>query len=304
MVLTQTRMDDNVLFLRRELEQILPRVFETIYTDIIYQNLIPVTNEVSPGADSYTYRIMNSVTKFKLISDKADDLPRSDVSRREVTLPIRMIGGSMAYSIDEIQKAQYANVPLQQMRANAMRRGYEEQVQRLSFWGDSTTGLTGFFNNGQVNKLVASSWINSGTSSDDMLSILNYAVTYITDQTNMVEQPDTLLVPYSVYRTISTTPRSTVSDTTVLSYFLNTNPFITSVQPVIHLDANKSLGNLSKDRIVAYRRSPDKLQLHIPQPLTVIEPQRRGLEYVINGYGKVGGAALYYPASVCYMDAP
>lgn len=304
MVLTQTRMDDNVLFLRRELEQILPRVFETIYTDIIYQNLIPVTNEVSPGADSYTYRIMNSVTKFKLISDKADDLPRSDVSRREVTLPIRMIGGSMAYSIDEIQKAQYANIPLQQMRANAMRRGYEEQTQRLAFWGDSATGLVGFFNNGQVNKLVPSTWITSGTSVDDMLSILNYIVTYITDSTNMVEQPDTLLVPYSVYRIISTTPRSVNSDTTVLSYFLGTNPWITSVQPIIHLDAAKSFGNLSKDRIIAYKRSPDKLQLHIPQPLTVMEPQLRGLEYVINGYGKVGGAALYYPASVCYMDAP
>lgn len=300
----QTRMDDNVLFLKRELEQILPRVFETVYTDIIYQNLIPVTNEVSPGADSYTYRIMNSIAKFKLIGDKADDLPRADVSRREVTLPIRMIGGSMAYSIDEIQKAQYANIPLQQMRANAMRRGYEEQVQRLAFWGDSTTGLVGFFNNGQVPKLVPSDWIDDGATSDDILTILNYVVTYITDTTNMVEQPDTLLVPYSVYRTISTRPRSSNSDTTLLKFFLDTNPFITSVQPVIHLDASNSNSNLSKDRIIAYRRSPDKLQLHIPQPLQVMEPQLRGLEYVVNGYGKVGGAALYYPNSICYMDAP
>lgn len=299
----QTRMDDNVLFLKRELEQILPRIFETIYTDIVYQNLIPVTNEVSPGADSYTYRIMNSVAKFKLISDKADDLPRADVSRKEVTLPIRMIGGSMAYSIDEIQKAQYANIPLQQMRASAMRRGYEEQVQRLAFWGDSASGLAGFFNNSQVNKLVPSTWITTSTSADDMLNILNYIVTYITDTTNMVEQPDTLLVPYSVFRLISNTPRSSTSDTTVLKYFLGTNPFITSVQPVIHLDASKSGGNLTQDRIIAYRRSPDKLQLHIPQPLQVMEPQLRGLEYVVNGYGKVGGAALYYPASVCYMDA-
>jgi hypothetical protein len=303
MVFAQNRLDNdtNVFFLKRELEYILPQVFETKYADIVYQDLIPVSNEVSPGADSYTYRILDGTSVWKMIQDRADNLPRADVSRREVTMPIRMIGGSMAYTIDELEKANYANQPLQSLRADRMRRGYEEKVQQLAFWGDTRTNLAGFFNNVQVPILEPDTWFDSCTP-DEMIQLLNYVCTYITDTTNMVEQPDSMLLPYPVYRIVSTTPRSGISDTTVLKFFLDTSPFIKNVQPVIYLETGKSSGNLTADRIIAYRRDPSKLQLHIPQPLTVLAPELRGLEYVVNGYGKVGGAALYYPGSLCYMQ--
>jgi hypothetical protein len=105
-----------------------------------------------------------------------------------------------------------------------------------------------------------------------------------------------------VYRRISTTPRSSTSDTTVMEFFLRTNPMITAIEPINELEAAKSSGNLSKDRIIVYKRDPEKLQLHIPQPLEFFPPERRGLEYSVAAHARIGGLALYYPKSMLVMD--
>ena len=68
------------LFLSRQLEFIRPQIFETKYADIKYPTILPVTSEAGPGAQTYTYRVMNATGEFKLIADAADDLPRADVA--------------------------------------------------------------------------------------------------------------------------------------------------------------------------------------------------------------------------------
>ena len=117
---------------------------------------------------------------------------------------------------------------------------------------------------------------------------------------NQKETPNTMLVPYDVYRIISTTARSTTSDTTVMEFFLRTNPFIRSIEPINELAASKSV--LAKDRIICYDRSPEKLQLHIPQTLEFLPPVRTGLEFTVASHARIGGTAVYYPKSVLYVE--
>jgi hypothetical protein len=88
------RMDEAGLFLERQLEFIRPQVFEVTYADIKYPTLLPVTSEAGPGAQTFTYRIMDSTGEFKLIADAADDLPRADISQVEKSINIRSFGGS------------------------------------------------------------------------------------------------------------------------------------------------------------------------------------------------------------------
>jgi hypothetical protein len=114
--------------------------------------------------------------------------------------------------------------------------------------------------------------------------------------------PNTMLVPYNVYRIISTTPRSSTSDTTVMEFFLRTNPMITAIEPINELEASKSGNALSKDRIITYDRSPDKLQLHVPQPLEFLPPLRQSLEFSVAAHARIGGLALYYPKSAIVLE--
>lgn len=304
--MSEFRMDEAGLFLERQLEYIRPQIFETEYADIKYPTILPVTSEAGPGAQTFTYRIMDATGQFKVISDAADDLPRSDVTQTEKSINIRSIGGSFGYTVQELRAAQMANVALEQRRAAAVRRAYEEKVEEIAMFGDSAVSLAGFFNNSTVDVVAADKWFTgataTGTTAQDMLELLNYGVTAIINGSNMKEQPDTILMAWEDYNKISTTRNSDSSDVTVLEYFLRTNPFIRNVEPINQLDADKSA--LNKNRMVFYRRDPGKVQLHIPQPLELFPPQQRGLEFIVPAHARVGGVALYYPKSVLYLQAP
>lgn len=301
---SEIRNDTVGIFLARELETILARAFEVEYADIKYSTVIPVSSEVGTGADSFTYRVFDKQGSMKVIGDKAQDLPRADVLRKEVTHPVRSLGASFAYTVQETRAA--AMVPgmnLEQRRANAVRRAYEEKVQEIAYFGDAPSGMKGFFNNNQVDKLVPDKWFDTaGVTSDELIALLNEPATRLVQNSNMKEMPNTMLVPYNVYRIISTTPRSSTSDTTVMEFFLRTNPMITAIEPINELEASKSGGALSKDRIITYDRSPDKLQLHVPQPLEFLPPLRQSLEFSVAAHARIGGLALYYPKSAIVLE--
>jgi hypothetical protein len=295
------RMDEAGLFLERQLEFIRPQVFEVQYADIKYPTILPVTSEAGPGAQTFTYRIMDATGEFKVISDAADDLPRADISQTEKSINIRSIGGSFGYTVQELRAAQMANIALEQRRASAVRRAYEEKVEDIAMFGEASVGLAGFFNNSTVDLVVADKWFtDSGTTAQEMLELLNYGVTAIVNGSKMKEEPDTILMPYEDYNKVSTTRNSDSSDVTVLEYFLRTNPYIRNVEPINQLDADNSV--LDKNRMVVYKRDPQKVQLHLPQPLELFPPQQRGLEFIVPAQARVGGVALYYPKSVIYVQ--
>jgi hypothetical protein len=295
------RMDEAGLFLERQLEFIRPQIFEVAYADIKYSTILPVTSEAGQGAQTFTYRIMDSTGEFKLIADAADDLPRADISQVEKSINIRSFGGSFGYTVQELRAAQMANIALEQRRAQAVRRAYEEKVEDVALFGESSVGLAGFFNNSTVDVVTADKWFTSGTTAQEMLELLNYGVTGIINASQMKEQPDTILMAWNDYREISTRRNSDSSDVTVLEYFLRTNPYINNIEPINQLDKTKS--GLSTNRMVVYKRDPGKVQLHIPQPLELFPPQQRGLEFIVPAHARVGGVALYYPKSAIYVQA-
>ena len=301
--MSEFRLDDAGLFLDRQLEYIRPQIFEVEYADIKYSTILPVTAEAGPGSQQFTYRIMDATGDFKLISDAADDLPRADVSQTEKSINIRSFGGSFGYTVQELRAAQMANVALEQRRAAAVRRAYEEKVESVAMFGEGSVNLAGFFNNATVDVISANKWFStSSVTAQEMLEILNQGVSAIISGSNMKEQPDTILMPYEDYNTVSTTRNSDSSDVTVLEYFLRTNPYIRNVEPINQLAAANS--SLAKNRLVVYKRDPQKVQLHIPQPLELFPPQQRGLEFIVPAHARVGGVALYYPKSVKYVQAP
>jgi len=300
--MSEFRMDDAGLFLERQLEYIRPQVFEVQYADIKYPTILPVTSEAGPGSQVFTYRIMDSTGEFKLIADAADDLPRADISQTEKSINIRSFGGSFGYTVQELRAAQMANIALEQRRAAAVRRAYEEKVEDVAMFGEGSVGLAGFFNNATVDVVAADKWFtDSGTTAQEMLELLNYGVSAIINASQMKEQPDTILMAYEDYNKVSTTRNSDSSDVTVLEYFLRTNPYIRNVEPINQLDAANSV--LNTNRMVVYKRDPEKVQLHIPQPLELFPPQQRGLEFIVPAHARVGGVALYYPKSVIYVQA-
>lgn len=298
---TSYRADNDAIFLEKELRTIESKVFEKQYADITYQNLLPVdTATVDAADDTYVYRVMDRVGKFKVIQDRASDLPRVDITRKEITNKVVSIGASYGYTIKEVLAARRENIPLETGRVAAVRRAYEEKVQDVAYLGDSSVGMTGFFNSPDVNSLnISGAWFSPTATADDMLAILNSAVRYMVKNSNMVERPNTMLLAYEDHAILNETPRSSTSDTTVLEYFLRNDQYISSIIPMNELDGMAGSG---KNRMVLYNRNPEKLKLHIPQVLQSLPPQRFKLEYEVACHARVMGTTIYYPKSVLYVN--
>lgn len=295
---------DGAFFFQRQLELIKARSYDVRYAELKARMLFPVSNEGGPGITSITYRTYDMAGAAKIINAYADDLPRADVAGKETTIPVRSVGISYGYNLDEIQASQLTGAALDQRRANAARRSNEQVVNDVAFFGDAESGLPGLFSNPNiptgavVNPGSGTEWVNK--TPDEILFDVNDLFADIFETTKMVEQGNTLLLPPNQWSYIMSTPRSSNSDTTIAQYLVQNSPYLNSMEDIIPVNECAAANNplLSTDAMVAYDRSPDKLQLEIPVELEMLPVQQKNLEFVVPGRSRLGGLNIYYPLSL------
>lgn len=299
-----TNLDaDGSVFFQRQLELIKSRSYDVQYPELPARTLFPVNNEGGFGITSITYRTYDQRATAKIINGYANDLPRADIGGKETTIPVKELGIAYAYTVKEIASSQITGVGLDQRRANAARRGVEEAINKIAFYGDAESGLPGFFSNAAIPVVTVVNgaggqpeWVNK--TADEILFDMNDLFADIFENTKMVERGNTLMLPPAQWSLINSTPRSANSDTTILNYFVGNSPYVMSVADVIPVNELVGAGTAGVDIMVAYNRNPDKLQLEIPGELQFLAPQEKGLEIEIPGWSSIGGVNIYYPLSV------
>lgn len=312
------RFDSNEsAFLSRQLDFIKEKTYDIKYAELKCRKLIPINTSVDPGAERIFYRTYNQSGMAKIISNYADDLPRSQVTGQEFFINVHNIGESYGYNFQELRAAVYAQMPLEQREAAAARRAIAQRENLIAFFGDPNYNMLGFLNNPNCTTLTlpadgmgplgtgvpngsglgSKAWANK--TPDQILRDMNLIANTPVTTSFGVEIADTLLLPMVNYNYAANTARSINSDTTILNFFLNNNPYIKMVEWVNEL-ATAGVGNTT--RAVAYRRDPDALTLEIPSDFEQLELEKRGLEYVVDCIERIGGVIIYYPLSVCYSD--
>lgn len=305
-LVSQLRMDAaESVFLERQLDFIKSQTYDIKYAELKSRKLIPISSEADPGAERIFFRSYDQFGLAKIIHNYADDLPRADVRGEEFSVPVQTLGASYGYNIKEMRSAVFGNVPLEQRRANAARRSIAQLENQIAFFGDADSGLEGFFNGANI-PMVALPADGGGTSilwddktPDQIIRDLNLVANTVASQSLGVEIPDTLLLPLESYNFIASTARSANSDTTILNYFLQNNPYIKQVEWVNELET-AGAGGLR--RMVAYRRDPEVLTMEVPQDFEQLELQTRGLEYIVPCQEYFAGVLLYYPLAITFGD--
>ena len=297
------------IFFARELENIKSKSFDVKYADLKARSLLPVSSDAGSGAESITYRQYDHLGVAKLISSYAHDLPRADVKGKEFTAPVRSLGSSYGYNLQEIRAAKMVGKPLEQRRANAAKRAIMQLENSIAFNGDAANGLGGFISNPNYTVIAMaadgnqSGFVNSSLwkakTPDQILRDMNLIANTPFSVTKGIEMPDTMLMPLDQFTFISSTARSANSDTTILEYFLKNNPFIKSVD---WLNECKGAGVSGSDIALVYRKDPDALTLEIPQDFEQLPVQEKGLEFQIPCHSRLGGVLIYYPLSIARGD--
>jgi hypothetical protein len=293
------------LFLQRQLDYIKTQTYDIKYAELKARKLIPVSNEADPGAEKIFYRQYDQSGLAKIIANYGDDLPRADVSGKEFFAQVKTLGDSFAYNVIEMRNAIYGNVPLEQRRANAARRAIAQLENSIAFFGDAQANLIGLFSQPNVTSVSipatgtgsSTLWVNK--SPDQILFDMNLVANTVVSTSLGVEIPDTMLLPLSQYNYVASTARSANSDTTILNYFLQNNPYIKQVE---WLNELATAGVSSAARMYAYRRSPEVLTLEIPSDFEQLELEVRNLEYKVPCIERCAGVLVYYPLAIAYGD--
>lgn len=294
---------DGAFFFSRQLEFIKAKSYDVRYADLKARSVFPVSNDGGEGVTTITYRTYDQAGSAKIINAYADDLPRSDVAGKETTIPVRSVGTSYGYNLDEIKSSQLTGASLDQRRANTSRRAIEQVINDVAFKGNTESGLPGLFTDPNipigavVNPGGGTAWTTK--TPEQILFDINDLLADIFETTNMVEMANTLLIPPQQWSYIMSTARSTNSDTTIAQYVANNSPFLNSVDDIIPLnECNTPFNGLGATAMVAYDRNPDKLQLEIPVELEFMPVQQKNLEFIVPGRARLGGLNIYYPLSI------
>jgi hypothetical protein len=289
------------IFFSRELEHIKSETYDVQYPELKARNVIPVSMDVDPGAEKITYEQYDHVGMAKVISAYSKKLPRADVKGKEFSSPIRSLGDSYGYSIQEIRAAKMAGKPLQAKKADAAKRAIMELDNEIAFKGDSSHGLNGFLNHPNVPEVTipadgtGSSKTWASKTADLMLRDLHLLANSVDEVTNGVEGKDLVLaLPRASYNLAKSTMLGDNKDKSVLKSFLENNDF---VKEVIVLNELADAGDSGTKRMMVYTKDKKKVSLEIPQDFEQFDPQPEGLEFVVPCHSRTGGVIFYYPLS-------
>lgn len=296
---------DESVFFARQLESVKAKTYDVMYPELKARQFIPVSMDAGSGAETITYRQYDAVGVAKIISNYASDLPRVDLKGKEFTARVKSLGDSYGYSIQDVRRARFTGLPLEQRKANAAKKAIMTLEDDIACNGDSDHGLVGLFSHPNIPDVAipadgtGSSAAWSAKTADLILRDMNLLVTTVIDNTKGVEEPDTMLLPLAQHNLIANL-RVGETGLSVLQWFLNNNPYIKQIQVWNKL---KGAGVSSSDLFMVYKKDPDKLTLEVPQDFEQFPVQEEGLEYEVNCHSRTGGVIVYYPLSLAKGDA-
>ena len=299
---------EGMMFMARELEQMEARTFNVLYQDLMYKQLFPVDSSINPGAKSITYKVYDQRGKPRWINSKAKDLPRADVDGRDVTTYQHMSGLSYGYSLQEIMAARFAGVPLEQAKANAVRRGFEDEMNFTAFNGNADLGFVGFFTTGNgIPRTTAPNGAGGDPewdtkTPDEIIADIALLFTKPIVDSKQKERPTELWLPTAQYLDLKSR-RLTDTGETLFSYIVRKSGWITGEDKIVSVPDLTGAGAGGVDVAVAATRNPDKLEQKISQDVTFYPVQQQSLEWVVPAAIVYGGLVIRYPAAFHILEA-
>lgn len=288
-------MDANEsIFFARQLEYIVPQLYEIKYAQLKARTHFPVSFEGGPGIESITYRAFDRRGKAKIVKNYSTDFPRVNILAREVSTKVKSLGDSYGYDIQEIRSAQYAGVDLATQDAYAARMAIAEEENRIAYAGDPDSGLHGMANHPLVPISYAAYDITSDSTTREQISaVFRQAVLSVFETSRGIENPNMILVPLTVWTYLQTRSTGSNNDVPLIEW-------LKKIFPNVMFDWSNECtgaGPLGEDVMFAYVRDEQHLKLRIPYEFEQLPMFSDGATFTVKCHERFGGLQIIYPAS-------
>lgn len=299
-------------FLLSQTTHIEQQVNETVYPDIQYPALIPVDTSAHPFAKTVTFFSSDKFGAAEWINGNADDIPLAGTELKKFESSIYMAGIGYSYGFEELEHARMLGMSLPADDAMAARRAYEEFVDRVALVGDQSKNFKGLFNHPGVTAAAAStgSWLaGGGIDPDAILKDVNDGIQLVHSQSNTTAMANTVLIPFSRFNHMASVRLGDGSDTTILSFLRQNNIYTATTGQPLTIRGERRLDEAGTSvsppgaRMIAYRRDPMVLKMHIPMPHRFLQAHNPApLRFEVPGIFRIGGLEIRRPKEVVYID--
>ena len=296
--------DAGVAFYISQLTNLEAKVYETLYPDIIFPELVPVDTSDPEWIDSVSYISFNGATMGKFIAANGRDLPQADIEESISHIPVGYAGNSYGYSLEELRKSAAMRIPLDVTKARLAYRGAMQHSQQVAFFGDAGRNMFGLFNHPNVPLSNITVDLDTATG-DELVAVMNNALQQVWDQSQTRHVPNTLLLPTAFWAKVANTRMAVGTDTTVLSFFRLNNVYTAVTGQPIDVRAVLWLNDAGENgvpRVIAYEKNADNLTLRNPIPWRSLPPQSTALRLDVPCEYKISGTEFRYPLSAAYFD--
>jgi hypothetical protein len=304
----QRTIDSAGAFMVGELERLdktlhMPLVNTTWGRDIDLRTDVSIADEVSSFTNSGFAAPggINPAGK-NWIAGMATEIPGVAVDIKKSTVPMRLWGLALAWTLIELAKAEQIGRPLDSQKYEAMKMKHGMDVDEMVYVGDTETGATGLVNNPSITPQNADdAWATADPT--DILDSINEIVRIGWEQSAYAICPSRLLLPPVQY-SLLTRPVTAAGSKSILTYVseeclangINGKPL--EIYPLKWL-TGRGVGQT--DRMMVYTK--DQLFVRFPMvPLQHTPVEYRGLAQITTYFGSLGEVEFVYPETVAYMD--
>lgn len=295
---------DDALFIAQELNYIRSRALEVEHSPLNSFRVFPQETDVPAGAETALQLVYDSVGMAKIVADYGDDLPRAEAVATTIASKVYTVADSYGYNYVELEHARMSNVNLESRKALASRRGIDLKLNNIAWFGDAEHGITGFIGNPNIANVTipadgtGSSALFVDKTPEQIIRDVNAIINEVSNNTNGVEMPDTVLFAPAVYDLLESTPKSQYSDRTILEFLRGAHPEVSRWMKIGEL---KGAGTGGTDMIIAGVFRPEYVRQENPVRFDQLPVQYRNLEYVVPCVARTIGVTINVP--VCFASA-
>lgn len=300
-------------FVTSQTAHIESEIAEVQYPDIQYPQIIPVDTSADEWATSVQYFSTNKVGAAGWFHHYAKDTHMADVERNKHEVGIEMADIGYRWTLQEIGVAMKTGTPLASERAAAAKRAYEEFLDRIALFGDTSKGYYGISNYPGITSTLVTA--DGGTGEDEtawalksdeqVLRDFNNAITGMYVDSLQVELADTVLLPLAVL-TMLASRRLGDTNETLMDFLMRKNVYTFQTgRPLLvrSIRGLETAGSGSTGRMIVYRRDPQVLKMHLPMTHRFLPAYQTGpLVFDVVGIFRLAGLEIRRPGAFRYVD--
>jgi hypothetical protein len=298
--------------LAQQLEEVEAEVLRADYPDVKTAQILPIDTSGDPGAETVSFSDSDGNAKWQLMGEDGavNDAPSSSMKRTKDAIHYHSFFHAFGWSVNDVRRAQRANVPLATEQALLARESWEEMFEGIVATGYTGTDLRGFLNYSGIDlDTEAGAWEDE-TSGSDLVELFMGVFNTKMEEIEGIDSlmPNRYLLPLSIFNHLNTVPfvlGGIDTGKTALDMCLErARKIVPDFQINWWRKCRLAGAGGTVHRSVLYRADPRVVKAKVSVPFEMLPVQPENLRFKVPCHARTAGVMIRKPLGVKYIDIP